>query len=237
MITVKEAGRFLGKNSHIIMTGVAITGVFTTSFLVADATPKALRKIEERECKTRLEKIEVTWKYYIPAGISGLITVGSIIALNSVHERRNAALAGLYSLAQTTLNEYKEKVVETIGENKERKIRDAVDADRVLNNPPGDVIITDSGSVLCFDSLTGRYFLSDIEKIRQIVNELNRELLREMFIPLNELYFELGLDPTELGNDLGFNVDQGLLDIRFSSQLTKDGKPCLVLNYEVHPRY
>ena len=233
----KDFGRLIDKNSTYIFTGVAITGVFTTVILAVEATPKALSIIESHKCETNTDKVKAVWKCYIPTAVSCLITVGSIVAVNSIHQRRNAALAGLYSLAQTTLKEYKDKVIEIIGENKERKIRDEVDADRVLQNPPSNVILTGSGDVLCYDSLTGRYFASDIEKIRRIVNELNKELLTAMFIPLNDLFYELGLDPTELGNDLGFDIDKGLFEIKFSTQLTKEGKPCLVMNYEVHPKY
>lgn len=235
--TFKQFARFLNRNSPYILTGIAITGVITTSLLVGDATPKALKIIEERKCRTNLEKIKETWKCYIPAGISGVITVASIITANSINQQRNAALAGLYSIAQTTLNDYREKVVEIIGENKERKIRDEIDSDKINNNLPNNIILTGSGEVLCYDSMTGRYFMSDIEKIRKTVNELNRKLLTEMFISLNDIYYEIGLPSTEIGNNLGIDIERGLFEIKFSSQLTPEGKPCLVLNYEVYPQY
>ena len=234
---VKSFERFIGKNTPAILTGVAVTGVIITVVLAVEGTPKAIKILEEKNPKTKLEVVKETWKCYIPAAISGILTIASVITLNSVNQRRNAVLASLYSVTQGALREYKEKVIEVIGENKERKIRDEIDSDRVKNNPPSSIIITGSGDVLCYDSLTGRYFTSDIEKIKKTVNELNRRLLTEMFIPLNELYYELGLDPTEIGNGLGFDIDYGLLEIKFSSQLTKEERPCLVLNYEVHPKY
>ncbi len=235
--TFNQIGRFLDRNSPYILTGVAITGVITTVFFAVEATPKAMRIIAERKCQTKKEIIKATWKCYIPAAISGLVTIGSIVTVNSINQRRTAALAGLYSLAQTSLKEYREKVIDIIGENKERKIRDEVDHDKVLANPTTNIIVTGSGDVLCYDSLTGRYFTSDIEKIRKIVNELNRNLLTDMFIPLNDFFYEIGLDSTELGNNLGFDIDKGLFEIKFSSQLTKEERPCLVLNYEVYPKY
>ena len=187
---------------------------------------------------TNIDKIKVAWKCYIPAAAVGATTIGCIIGLNDAHTRKNAALAGLYSIAQTTFSQYQEKVVEILGENKERKIRDEIDKDKILNNPVGaDLIFSGTGEVLCYDSITGRYFNSEIEKIRKIINELNRRLMTEMFISLNEFYYELGLEPTKLGNDLGFNIDDGLLEIKFSSQLTKEERPCLVLNYDVHSRF
>lgn len=234
----KSFGGFLLKNDTYILTILGVAGTVTTAVLAVEATPKAMRLIEEAECETAIEKVKVVWKCYIPAAAVGATTIGCIIGLNSAHTRKNAALAGLYSLAQTTFKEYQEKVVETLGENKERKVRDEIDKDRILNNPPAtDVIFSGTGEVLCYDSITGRYFNSEIEKVKRIINELNRRLMTEMYISLNEFYYDLGLEPTKLGNDLGFNIDNGLLDVTFSSQLTKEGRPCLVLNYEVYSKF
>ena len=234
----KSFGNFLLKNDTYILTILGVAGTVTTAVLAVEATPKAIRLIEEAECETAIEKVKASWKCYIPAAAVGVTTIGCIIGLNNVHARKNAALAGLYSLAQTTFKEYQEKVVETIGENKERKVRDEVDKDKILNNPPAtDIIFSGTGDVLCYDSITGRYFNSEIEKVRKIINELNRQLMTEMFIPLNEFYIDLGLKPTKIGDDIGFNIDNGLLDVNFSSQLTEEGRPCLVLNYNVYSRF
>ena len=240
----KSFGNFLLKNDTYILTILGVAGTVTTAILAVEATPKAMRLIEEEEQRRHsaflptIEKIQIAWKCYIPAAAVGATTIGCIIGLNSAHTRKNAALAGLYSLAQTTFKEYQEKVVETIGENKERKVRDEVDKDRILSNPPAtDIIFAGTGNVLCYDSITGRYFNSEIEKIRRIINELNRQLMTEMFIPLNEFYIDLGLKPTKIGDDIGFNIDNGLLQVDFSSQLTEEGRPCLVLNYNVYSRF
>lgn len=41
----------------------------------------------------------------------------------------------------------------------------------------------------------------------------------------------------KLGDDLGWNIDNGYIDLRFSSQLATDGTPCLVIDYGYGPRY
>jgi hypothetical protein len=233
---LKGLGRFIERNSNHILTGIAVTGTISATIFAIEATPKALQVIEEYNCRTTKEKIQISWQYYIPTGIALAIAITSIMSMNIINERKKAALAGLYTITQSTLNEYRQKVIETIGKNKERKIRDSIDADKISTNPPNDVIFTGSGSVLCLDSMSGRYFQSDIEKIKKIVNELNRQLILEMFIPLNDFYYELGLEAIKMGYDVGFNIDNGLLEPQFSSQLTKDGKPCLVINYEVAPK-
>lgn len=232
----KGLGRFVERNSTHILTGIAVTGALSTAIFAVEATPKALKAIEDYQCETKKEKFQVAWHFYIPAGVTFIITATSIISMNIINERKKAALVGLYSIAQSTLKEYQNKVIETIGQKEERKILDSIDADRVRNNPPTNIMFTGTGDVLCRDPISGRYFTSEVEKIKKVVNEINRELMLEMFVPLNDFYYELGLEPTDLGRDLGFNIDDGLFEIRFSSQLTKDERPCLVLNYEVSPK-
>ena len=130
-------------------------------------------------------------------------------------------------------------MVETIGEKKEQSIRDAVAKDKMEKNPVSnrEVVILERGNTLCFDTVSGRYFKSDIEKIKKAVNELNLRMRDEMYISLNEFYYEIGLNGTSIGDELGWNIDQGYIDLSFSSQLADDGTPCLVIEYHIAPRY
>ena len=62
-------------------------------------------------------------------------------------------------------------------------------------------------------------------------------MLCENYVSLNDLYDELGMEPTKIGEDLGWNIfTDRLIDISFSSQLADDGTPCLVMDYGVAPR-
>lgn len=235
------------KHSPEILTGIGIAGMLTTVVLAVRATPKALRLIDEKKTDIpeeenipRIEAVKAAWKVYVPAVLTGILSTICLIGANSVNQRRNAAIAAAYSLSESALKEYREKVVETIGERKEQAIRDDIAKDRITENPVREVIVSDRGSTLCYDSLSGRYFKSDIEKLRRIVNDLNRRMRDEMFISLNDFYCAVDnpdLGPTKLGDSLGWNIDKGYIDLNFSSQLTTDGTPCLVLDYTVVPEY
>lgn len=235
------------KHSPEILTGVGIAGMLTTVVLAVRATPKALRLIDEKkvdipeeENLPRIEAVKAAWKVYVPAVLTGILSTICLIGANSVNQRRNAAIAAAYSLSESALKEYREKVVEAIGERKEQAIRDDIAKDRITENPIREVVVSDRGSTLCYDSLSGRYFKSDIEKLRRIVNDLNRRMRDEMFISLNDFYCAVDnpdLGPTKLGDRLGWNIDKGYIDLNFSSQLTTDGTPCLVLDYVVVPEY
>ena len=252
----------LHKHSPEILTGIGIAGMITTTVLAVRVTPKALilieeekrrknaellaeaKKNEQKNC-ARIEKLKpielvrTTWVCYIPATITGALSIACLIGASSVNIRRNAALAAAYSLSESALKEYQEKVIETIGEKKEQEIRDAVAKDKIQRDPVvnKEVIITGRGETLCYDTITSRYFKCDIEKLRRVENELNKRLISEMYISLNEFYYEIGLRSTDIGDDLGWNLADGFINLEFSSQLAEDETPCLVIGYRVAPRY
>lgn len=242
----KTVGKTFTKNSPTILTAFACGGVISTAVMAVRATPKALSVIED-ECHERKEEnlpvkdmVLLTWRYYAPSMAMGALTIGCVVAANSISTRRNATLSALYALSEKALREYQGKVVEVIGENKERVIRDEIARDRILRQPveEGPIVITAHGETLCYDSMSGRYFKSDIEKIRQTQNNLNAQMLAgEDYISLNDLYYCLGLKGTKMGEEVGWRAEDGLLDLCFSSQLTENGHPCLVLDYKVAPRY
>lgn len=258
----KSAKNTAMKHSPEILTGIGITGMITATVMAVRVTPKALVLIEEEKRQLNYERLEeakskgheecsridhlqpmelvrVTWKCYIPAAITGTMSIACLIGASSVNIRRNTALATAYKLSESTLREYQKKVVETIGEKKEQCVRDAVAKERLEKSPveSKEVIITSKGDTLCFDVISGRYFKSDIDKLKKVENELNRQMRDEMYISLNEFYYEIGLDAVKMGDDLGWNINDGYIDLTFSSQLATDGTPCLVIDYGYGPRY
>lgn len=234
----------LVKYSPEILTGLGIAGMATTVIMAVKATPRALKKIEDKKIEVDddklkpLEFIQATWKCYIPAATTGVLSIGCIIAAQSVNVRRQAALATAYTLSESALREYQAKVVETIGEKKEQAVRDSIDKDRIDKNPVSErqIFITEKGNTLCYDPMSDRYFRSDIDRIRRAENEMNRRMINDMYVSLNDFYDEIGLKHNETGDKLGWNIDKGFMELRFSSQLAEDDTPCLVINYTLSPR-
>ena len=232
------------KNSPEILTGIGITGLITTTVMAVKATPKAIMLINEEECKQHVEKLQtkdvirVSWKCYIPSTIVGVTSVACIIGASSVSHHRNAALATAYAIAETTLKEYQEKVIDIIGEKKEKEIRGKIIEDKLASNPvkTSEIILTERGNTLCYDTISGRYFRSDIDQIKKAENELNRRMRDEMYISLNDLNLEIGLEPTSIGDEIGWNIDKGDIDIIYDSKLASDGTPCLSIDYRLYPK-
>lgn len=233
------------KHSPAILTGIGITGMITTTVMAVRATPKAMQLIEnkkeelEKDKLTAVETVKAAWKCYIPSAATCVASAACLIGASSVSYKRNAALMTAYKITESAFCEYKDKVVETIGEKKEQAVHDAIAKDHVDRNPVSntEVIITDRGHTLCYDELSGRYFYSDVDTIRKAANEINRRMLDDMCASLNEFYYEIGLDGTRLGDELGWNVSKGLIDLKFSATVSSDDRPCIVMDYQVPPRY
>lgn len=231
----------LAKHSPEILMGLGIAGMITSTVLAVRATPKALKSIEERKKEldtdtlTPVETVKACWTHYIPAGLSTITSIGCLILSNSVHAKRYAVVTTAYKLSEAALTEYQEKVIDTIGEKKEREIRDKIDKDHLDKTPQKAIILTDNGTTKCLDYHSGRYFTSSIETINRAVNEINRRMVTDMYVSLNEFYDELDLEHTDMGNDLGWDFDDGFVAIDFSSHLDKTNTPCLVMNYRVAP--
>lgn len=245
---INKVGAVMSKNMPSILTGLAVAGLVTTVVMAVKATPKAEQILaqddDEREVKrvkekrTKFETVKLTWKCYAPATIMGGITVGCIIGANSINLKRSAALSSLYAISESTLKEYQSKVIETIGENKEQKIKDEIAKDRIEKVPcsKSPIVVSGGGNSLFFDAYSGRYFMNDIENVRKIQNDLNQTLISEMFVSLNDFYYELGLPKIPYGEECGWNVD-AMIDLSFDSQIADDGRPCVVLDYCVGPRF
>lgn len=236
------------KRSPEILTGIGIAGMITTTIMAVKATPKALDLIAEikekhkndedkkAEAKDMVKKVAPV---YIPSAVVCLMSTSCIVGASSINFKRNAALATAYSISENALREYQSKVIESIGPKKERQIRDDICKDKLEKNPVvnTEVIVTGDGDTLFYDTVTGRHFRSSIQKIKKIENDLNKRLMNEMYISLNEVMYEFGLRPTSQGNELGFNIDDGLIDFTFSAQINEEDQPVIVLDYIVAPRF
>lgn len=240
--TAKNLGGAFSKNSPLILTGLGCAGLLTTAVLASTASFKAAEILEREGYYTgdlsTKEAVGCVWTKYIPAMAVGATSMACIIGANSINASRNAALAAAYTITDAAFREYKGKVIEQIGKTREIKVRDDVAKEKIMQSPVGDrtVIITGNGDVMCYDALCDRYFRSSAEKIRQQVLDLNYDLMSEMWLDLNDLYYAIGLPSTKLGQQVGFDLDKGKIEIDFSSQLDMTGQPCLVIDTQVYPK-
>lgn len=240
----KNLKGMLTKHSPEILTGVGIAGMVTTTILAVKATPKAVKILEshkeENEKITPVDAIKLTWKGYIPAIVTGSVSIACLIGASSANLKRNAALATAYKLSETALSEYKESVVEAIGEKKEKHVQEKVAEKQVKKNPVSDkeIVITGDGKSLCYDPLSDRYFMSSMDILQKAENKLNKEMIQSVYgyASINDFYEEIGLPRTEVGNLLGWNSEH-TIELHVTATPTEDGRPALVVGHYNRPIY
>jgi Family of unknown function (DUF6353) len=237
----KKLERILRDNSPAILTALGVSGVVTTTYLTAKASFKAAEIIRHEETfytkdlvseVGRKEVLKKIWKCYIPPVISGVASIGCIIAATKVEYRRTAAAQAALSISERAFSEYKEKIIEQFGKNKEQTVRDDIAKDRIRNNPPPskEILFTGPGVVLCSELYTGRYFTSDMETLRKAQNDINEQLNHHDWASLDDFYYMVKLQRTSMSSSYGWTSDK-LMELQFSTVLTEDGRPCLSFEY------
>ena len=235
----------LTRHAPEILMGLGITGMFVTTIMAVKVTPKAVMLIEQRKQELGVEKlkaldtVKTTYKCYLPAAAVATVSTGCLIGSSSTSIRRHAALATAYQMVKTGYDEYREKVVETIGEKKEAEVKEKVLKDKLDANPSNtkEIIFTGNGDTLCYDDVSGRYFKTDINVIKKAVNDMNYKMRLDNYVSLNEFYQAVGLDPIKIGYYIGWNIDRGQIELDPHSMLTKDDKPCYVVSFYNMPEH
>ena len=230
---VNKATRLVKAHSPELLAALGASGVLSTSYLVGKASFEAAKKLESEAADMSVkDKVKIVWKLYIPAGISGVVTIGCVIGSTKVSGSRTAAAVTAYSITERAFSEYREKVVEEIGKGKEQKIRDEIAQEHVSAMPLGsrEVIILGTGHVLCCELFTGRYFRSDMETLRQTQNQINQMIISALYIAIGDFYELVGLSPTSVSDNLGWDSDR-LMELTFSAVVSDSGEPCLAFDY------
>lgn len=242
----RRAGKLAADNSPLILTAVGVAGTITTAYLTGKTTIKAVDEIRYAEygsignskhrSLTDRQKFKLVWRLYVPPACSAAVTIAAIVLANQIGTRRAAAVAAAYALSEQAFAEYRDKVVEKIGENKERQVRDELAQDRVAKHPVGttQVVVAAGGDVLCFETHTGRYFRSDIETLKKAQNDLNYRILNDDYASLTDFYELIGLARTDISDEVGWKSDK-LLELEFSYTGAANGQPCLAITYNTMP--
>jgi len=185
----------------------------------------------------RFGAAKMVWKLYIPAAATGAATIAFVIGANHISSRRHAAALSLYTLSETAFKEYKDKVVEQIGVNKEQKVRDDLVQDRVSKSAPNaTVVIVEEGDVLCVELMTNTYFKSNKQKIERAAIDVNQMIQTgDMYASHNDFLNRLGLESNGMGEQVGWSIEN-LIELQFSSALAPDGTPCLAFGYSNFPK-
>lgn len=238
---LRHSQMFLKKNAPTILTCLGGIGVVATGVLVALATPKALKRIEEAEevkgeDLTKFEKIKAAAPVYIPAVATGTATIVCIFGANTLSKRTQASLMSAYALLDNSYKEYRKKVVDIYGEEADTNVVTEIAKDHYRDMPvQGD-------KQLFFDFLSMQYFESTMEEVLKAEYEINKRLSQDNETSVNEFYHLLGIPAGVFDYELGWSIEAGgawygysWIDFRHEQVTLDDGLECCIITMETAP--
>lgn len=245
----KGAGMFLKRHGKTILKIGAAGGVVGVGYLSAKASPEAKARMDDLK-EQYPEKVPVkeivkeVVPVYIPTVVAAAGTIGCIFGLDYVHAKENLLLTTLYSSAEVALNEYKDSVKTTYGEEGEEVVRKTIVEKHVEDDPFSEekVLITGHGNQLFRDEFNGRYFWSTVLEVKQAVVGVNKKLRSEGSAVVDDFFDILGLPPTKHGSLFGWmacdNLDDDI-DVVFDYTSIPTGESCIAINFSRYfePKY
>lgn len=229
---LKIAQTFILRNSHHILTGLALLGIGASVALSVKADRQMHEwDIDEFERLTKEQRIKIYAKIYAPPAIAILATGACVLGAHSISVKRESSLLLAYEGTRQMYDRYRSTVQERLGPEEKQIAEKAASKAQPI---PRETIVYGEGDVLFYDAYSGRYFKSTVNKIDRVVNELNYTLLREMCVSLNEFYAGIGLDGISLGDQLGWN-EQRQIEIHYGAKVSDEGKAVVVVDFVVEP--
>lgn len=234
---------FFKHNSATILTCVGGAGVIATSVMAAKATPKALRLLEaarneKGEDLTKVEQVKVAGPAYIPAVIVGASTLACIFGANVLNKRQQASIMSAYALLDNSYRDYKKKVADMLGKEAHEEVIAEIAKDKLEEVEIG----VEGDEKLFFDSFSGQYFESTIEKVQEAEYQINRDLSMRDYATVNEFYDYLGIPHIDAGDDIGWstgmNFDyywQSWIDFGHRKVTLDYGLECIIITMFAEP--
>lgn len=219
----------LKRGSPTILTVLGAFGLVCTTVSAVKATKEAVERIKydsrfnhdgDSYAYTKAEAIKSAWKCYIPTAMFGVSTLACIFGANALNKKQQAALTSAYMLLNNTYKEFVKKDVNGT-------VRKAVAEDKAETN---DVLPTDE-KALFYEFNHGEFFEYGLAELLQAEYQLNKQFISKGYVCLNDFYDLIGLPKTDVGDSLGWDVDDGHLWIDFEHELVEleDGMECYII--------
>lgn len=240
---------FFKKHSSTILTVLGSAGVVATSVLAVQATPKALKLIEDEKQRreesktifnndeiyyekvvvpdlTTSEIIKIAWKPYIPAVVTGISTIACILGANYLSKRTQASLMSAYALLNNSYKEYREKAKELFGEDANRI------EEEIVKSKLRESIKISPDKELFFDFESMQHFESTLDDVLAAEKLFNQNFVSSGFAYLNDFYEILGIKPVDYGYDMGWSAEAGEMGFRHEKAVLDDGLECWIISMD-----
>ena len=241
------------KHSPEILMGVGVAGVITTTVMACRATMKLDDiLVEAAETREKIKEVAENPAYedkyteedakkdlvinytqtaakvaklYAPAVAVGVISVGCLLGSHDILRKRNAALSAAYLTVDKSFKEYKQRVIDRVGEEVEKEIRYGIKAEEIIetvtDEEGNETTVSETIKTMnptlysdyarFFDEASPcwqndpEYNLMFLRAQQQYANDLLRAKGR---LFLNDVYDMLGIEKTKAGQIVGWVYDR-----------------------------
>ena len=255
----KVAGRTglkLQKHSPEILMAAGITGIIVSTVMACRATRKldyvidekheekiyvedlySEGEIDHKEYQKNLTKVYVKTglriaKLYGPAVTLQIASIGCILGSHGIMKKRNVALMAAYKAVEQSFNDYRQRVIEEFGEEKDYDLKHGIQHEKVKVDEDGKKVTkilnkadpnTISQYARFFDAASKEWQgipEYDLMFLKSQQNYMNDLLHARGHVFLNEVYDALGLERSRAGAVVGWiltkdgdnYVDFGIFD-------------------------
>lgn len=238
----------LKQYAPLFLSALAGIGVVGTAILSSKATIKyeQIQKECDKE-NTPLDKVRIAAPIYLPTIALSAATIVCIFGSSMLNRRQQASLISAYAMLNQAYKDYKNKVIELYGEDTHRKIVETIaiekakdvhiSAPTLMTNCDLAIEQNDGSPKLFYDEYSNRYFEKTIEQVLTAEYHLNRNYCLCGGVSLNEFYEFLGLKPTDIGESLGWSIDDEVywIDFNHYKVTLDDGLECYILEMPFGP--
>jgi hypothetical protein len=223
---VKERG-------SLILAVISVGGVFATGIFAAKGGLEAEKILAERDQlyleensdqeevdengepveqtfvpASFREKFGLTWRCYVPAGISGVITIACIIGNQYISTKQIAALTASVGFLMANRNQLEDAIREKYGEDALQELKQKIK----LRKPEKEIIKciaeeTGKGNLLCFDGYSGRWFRSNEDAVVQAIKAFSDMVKAGGYVSWNDLFRLYGIEESHFGFQWGYPSD------------------------------
>lgn len=220
---VKSAANFVKGHASQILVGAGLSSVLGGAIALVPASFKACKKVTKREEEkgnklTKLETVETVWRDYVVPTTAIAVGTGLVI-LGTAKETKTISELTLALAAKESVGSEKTRTMI------EQKFGIEDNKDKVEKKESKDtstVNIRPDERMEFYDELTNNTFYSTKNDVLNAVNEFNRQLLENGHGSINDYCDCMGIRNIGFGDELGWNVNDGLINVVFGAELIDD---------------
>lgn len=259
--TLSRSALQLQKYSPQILTAVGIAGLVTAGVLAAkntlklestlDTARERLEDVKSEEEHTQKDVNRAVAKNVVDLGklywVPVTLATGSVVAIlvgHNILHKRNLALVAAYKGLEQAFSEYRKRVIEEYGEEKDEKfrygVRDVVTVDEETGKKTKsqEITVPNSDYIFSFgpenDNWNGKHE-HNLFFVTRFQNIFNDKLQAHGHVFLNEVLDALGIERTKAGAVTGWVWKAGSGDdfIDFGIKDWQDSNGYILLDFNV----